>query len=198
MIEYLCNNEKTDKAETLFRQLMKVGVQDPVAFNNLILGHAKEDSSLYRSVMQSLLEDGRVQTSSRVMKTMLDKGMKEHMDLVAKILEALLLRGHVEEAIEQMELLLHNGCAPDVDKLLSVLCEKAKTIAALKLLDFCLDRDCNVDFSSYEKVLDSLVTAGKTLNAYSILCKIMEKGGTTDWSSCEELIKSLNSEGNTK
>lgn len=253
MIEYLCNNEKTNKAETLFRQLMKVGVQDPIAFNNLIRGHSKEgnpdsafeltkimvrrqipseasayklltesylskgepadaksaldsmienghlpDSTLYRSVMESLFEDGRVQTASRVMQTMLDKGVKEHMDVVAKILEALLLRGHVEEAIGRVELLLHSGCAPDVDSLLSVLCEKGKTIAALKLVDFCLERDCNIDFSSYEKVLDSLLTAGKTLNAYSILCKIMEKGGTTDWSSCEELIKSLNEQGNTK
>lgn len=42
MTEYLFNDGKTDKAETLFLQLMEVGVQDPIAFNNLIRGHAKE------------------------------------------------------------------------------------------------------------------------------------------------------------
>lgn len=31
--------------------------------------------------------------------SLLDKGVKEHMDLIAKILEALLMRSHVEEAI---------------------------------------------------------------------------------------------------
>lgn len=254
MIQYLCNNRQTGKAEIFFRQLMKKGVQDPVAFNNLIHGHSKEgnpdsafeilkimgrrgvasdadsyrlliksylskgepadaktaldnmiesghlpESSLFRSVMESLYQDGRVQTASRVMKSMVEKGVKENMDLVAKIFEALFLRGHVEEALGRIDLLMQSGCAlPDFDGLLSILCEKGKTIAAIKLLDFCLERDYTIDFSSYDKVLDALLAAGKTLNAYSILCKIMEKGGATDWSSCEDLIRSLNQEGNTK
>ncbi|KAF4381646.1 large ribosomal subunit protein mL102 (rPPR5) [Cannabis sativa] len=253
MIQYLCNHGQTGKAENFFRQLMKTGVKDSVAFNNLIHGHSKEgnpdsafeilkimsrrgvasdadsfrlliksylskgepadaktaldnmiesghlpESSLFRSVMESLFEDGRVQTASRVMKSMVEKGVKENMDLVAKVLEALLMRGHVEEALGRIDLLMHSGCEPDFDSLLSILCEKGKTIAAIKLLDFCLERDYSVDFSSYDKVLDSLLAAGKTLNAYSILCKIMEKGGVSSWSSCEDLVKNLNEEGNTK
>ncbi|KAL4605448.1 hypothetical protein ACB092_09G029700 [Castanea dentata] len=253
MIQYLCKHGQTAKAEIFFRQLMKKGVLDSVAFNSLLCGHSKEgnpdsafeilkimdrrgvsrdadsyklliksslnkgepadaktaldsmieaghlpDSSLFRSVMESLFEDGRVQTASRVMKSMVEKGVKENMDLVAKILEALLMRGHVEEALGRIDLFMHSGCSLDFDSLLSVLCEKGKTIAALKLLDFALERDYTIDFSSYDKVLDALLAAGKTLNAYSILCKIMEKGGASDWSSCADLIKSLNQEGNTK
>ncbi|KAM3373769.1 pentatricopeptide repeat-containing protein [Capsicum galapagoense] len=251
--DYLCNNGQTGKAETLFRQLMKIGVQDPVVFNNIVCGHSKEgvpdsafellkimgrrkvlsdgiahkslvesylkkgeaadaktaldnmiehghdpNSLLYRSVMESLMGDGRVQTASRVMKIMLEKGVKEHMDLISTILEALLMRGHVEEALGRIELLLNNSLSPDFDGLLAVLCEKGKATAALKLLDFSLERNCNIDYSSYDKVLDSLVAAGKTLNAYSMLCKMMEKGGVKDHKSCEGLIKSLNDEGNTK
>lgn len=253
IIEYLCNSGDTKKAETLFRQLMKKGVQDPIAFNNLIRGHSKErnpeaafellnimirrgvsteadaykllihsflekgepadakmvldsmiendhlpDSALFRVVMEGLFNDERVQTASRVMKIMLEKGVNENMDLAAKILEALLMRGHVEEALGRIELLMHSGCAPDIDHLLSVLSQKGKTIAALKLLDFALERDFTLDFSSYDKVLDALLGAGKTLNAYSILCKISLKGGVTDRSSYESLIKTLNEEGNTK
>ncbi|KAK7399951.1 hypothetical protein VNO78_11148 [Psophocarpus tetragonolobus] len=253
MIGYLCDNGRTGKAETFFRQLMKKGAQDSDAFNNLIRGHSKEgnpesafeiikimgrrgvardadsyklliesylrkgepadaktaldsmlesghlpESSLYRSVMESLFDDGRVQTASRVIKCMVEKGVKENMDLVSKILEALLMRGHVEEALGRIDLLMLNGCEPDFNYLLSVLCEKEKTIAALKLLDFVLERDCIIDFSIYDKVLDALLAAGKTLNAYSILCKILEKRGSTDWSSRDELINSLNQEGNTK
>ncbi|KAK2395163.1 pentatricopeptide repeat-containing protein [Trifolium repens] len=253
MIEYLCDNGRTVKAETFFRQLMKKGILDSVAFNNLIRGHSKEgnpesaleiatimsrrgvpsdadsyrlliesylrkgepadskialdhmlesghqpDSSLYRSVMESLFEDGRVQTASRVMKSMVEKGVKENMDLVSKILEALLMRGHVEEALGRIDLLMQNGCEPDFDHLLSILCEKEKRIAALRLLDFVLEKDIIIDFSNYDKVLDTLLAAGKTLNAYSVLCKILAKGGATDWSSRDLLIKSLNQEGNTK
>lgn len=253
IIEYLCNNGQTSKAETLFRQLMKKGVQDPIAFNNLIRGHSKEGTPesafeilkimgrrevhrdadayrlliesflkkgepaeaktaldsmienghmptalLFRSVMESLYEDGRIQTASRVMKNMVEKGIKKNMDLVAKILEALLLRGHVEESLGRIDLLMNNGCEPNFDGLLSVLCTKEKTIAALKLLDFCLERDYTISFSIYEKVLDALLAAGKTLNAYSILCKIIQKGGACDWSSCKDLIKTLSKEGHTK
>ncbi|KAG7028567.1 Pentatricopeptide repeat-containing protein, partial [Cucurbita argyrosperma subsp. argyrosperma] len=254
IIQYLCNNGQTGKAETFFRQLLKKGIQDEVAFNNLIRGHSKEgnpdlayemlkimgrrgvprdaesfklliesylskgepadaktaldsmiecghypDSALFRSVMESLFADGRVQTASRVMNSMLDKRITENLDLVAKILEALFMRGHVEEALGRIDLLMSCHCPPDFNSLLSVLCEKGKTIAALKLLDFGLERKCNIEFSSYEKVLDALLGAGKTLNAYSILCKIMEKGGgAKDWSSCDDLIKRLNQEGNTK
>ncbi|GAB2292004.1 hypothetical protein Dimus_026252 [Dionaea muscipula] len=253
MIEYLCTNGHTVKAETLLRQLMKKGVQDQSAFNNLIQGHSKEgkpesafeilkimirkavqtqghsfrliihsflkkgnpadakmaldtmienghapDSTLFRAVMESLLRDERVQTASRVMKTMLEKGVKENMDLSSKILEALLMRGHVEEALGRIELLTQNGLMPDVDSLISVLCEKGKAIAAVKLLDFSLERDFTLEFSSYDKVLDTLIAAGKTLSAYSIMCKIARKGGVTDKKSYEDLIRTLNEEGNTK
>ncbi|KAJ8424249.1 hypothetical protein Cgig2_007175 [Carnegiea gigantea] len=129
---------------------------------------------------------------------MLEKGVNENMDLAAKILEALLLRGHVEEALGRIELLMHTGYALDVDRLLSVLSDKEKTIAALKLLDFALERDFTLDFSSYDKFLEALLAAGKTLDAYSILCKISQKRGVTDKNSCESLIKTLNEEGNTK
>ncbi|XP_058109990.1 large ribosomal subunit protein mL102 (rPPR5) [Magnolia sinica] len=253
MIEYLCSHGGTKKAETFFRQLMKKGAQDEIAFNNLIRGHSKEGTpesglellkimerrgvasdidsygllvesflrkgepadakmaldgmiqsghlpspSLFRSVMEGLFDDERVQTASRVMNSMIEKGVKENMDMVYKILEALLLRGHVEEALSRIDLLINNCCVPDFDRLLTVLCEKNKTAAALKLLDYGLERDCNISFSSQDWVLDTLLSAGRTLNAYSILCKIMEKGGVTDRSSCEDLIRSLNAEGNTK
>ncbi|KNA18800.1 hypothetical protein SOVF_067460 [Spinacia oleracea] len=254
IIEYLCNNGGTQKAETLFRQLMKKGVQDPVAFNNLIRGHSKEnnpesafellnimirrgvkstadaykllihsfleksepadakivldsmiandhlpDSAVFRAVMEGLYNAERVQTASRVMKVMLEKGVTENMDLSAKILEALFMRGHVEEALGRIELLMQSGCSPDIDNLLSVLSDKGKTIAALKLLDYSLERDFTLEFSSYDKVLDALLSAGKTLNAYSILCKISLKGGVTERNNnYESLIKTLNEEGNTK
>ncbi|KAJ9181573.1 hypothetical protein P3X46_009690 [Hevea brasiliensis] len=203
--------------EIFFRPLMKKGVQDSNAFNNLICGHAKEGSSdsafeiikimgrrgiprdadayilLIKSYLRkvkpadaktaldAILEDGHVpdssvvQTASRVMKSMVDKGVKENMDLVAKIFEASLMRGHVKEALGRIELLMHSGCHVNFDDLLFVLSEIGKTIAAPKLFDFSLERDFNVDFKCYDK-----------------------KGGVTDWSSCDDLTKSLNQDGNTK
>ncbi|MQL99769.1 hypothetical protein Taro_032497 [Colocasia esculenta] len=253
VIEYMCSNGYTKKAETFFRQLMKKGVTDSVAFNNLIRGHSKEDtpesavellaimnrrevategdaytslaesflrkgdpavakttldgmieqghlpgSSLFRSVMEALFDDDRVQTASRLMKSMIEMGITENLDLVHRILEALLVRGHVEEALGRINLLMMNNCGPDFDSLLASLCDKDKTIAALKLAEFGLERDCDISFSSFDRVLDALSGAQKTLNAYSLLCKIKKKGGVTNKKACQALIKSLIAEGNTK
>ncbi|XP_039123281.1 LOW QUALITY PROTEIN: pentatricopeptide repeat-containing protein At2g37230 [Dioscorea cayenensis subsp. rotundata] len=253
MIEYLCGNGLTSKAEEFFRLLMKKGIDDKVAFNHLIRGHAKEEkpesafellnimnrrgiasdadaytllvesylkkrepadartvldgmieqghlpsSSLFRSVMVALFDDGRVQTASRVMKSMIDKGVKENMDVVHKILEALFMRGHVEEALGRINLLLLNSCAPDFDSLVVSLCESSKAIEALKLVDFGLERDCDISFSSFDCLLDVLYSAEKVLPAYSILCKIKAKGGVVDKKGCEALIESLVAGGHTK
>ncbi|KAM0944946.1 putative tetratricopeptide-like helical domain superfamily [Dioscorea sansibarensis] len=253
MIEYLCGNGLTSKAEEFFRLLMKKGIDDEVAFNHLIRGHAKEEkpesafellnimnrrgiasdadaytllvesylkkretadartvldsmieqghlpsSSLFRSVMVALFEDGRVQTASRVMKSMIDKGVKENMDIVHKILEALFMRGHVEEALGRINLLLLNNCAPDFDSLVVSLCDSSKAIEALKLVDFGLERDCDISFSSFDRLLEVLYSAGKILPAYSILCKIKAKGGVVDKKGCGVLIESLVAGGHTK
>ncbi|KAI0524748.1 hypothetical protein KFK09_004132 [Dendrobium nobile] len=253
IIEYLSFHGHTSKAETFFRQLMKRGVDDKIAFNHLIRGHAKEGNpepafevlkimnrrgvesdadayellidsflkkrepadaktvldsmveqghlpspALFRSVMSALFDDGRVQTASRVMKIMIEKGVKENLDMTQKILEALLIRGHVEEAIGRINLMIMNGCMPDLDSLVGFLCENEQPIAALKLVDFALERDYDVSFSSYDRLLDALYIADKILPAYSILCKIKAKGGVVDNKGCENLIKTLNTQGHTK
>ncbi|KAE8727869.1 Pentatricopeptide repeat-containing protein [Hibiscus syriacus] len=55
MIQYLCHHGQTGKAEVFFRQLMKKGVLDPTAFNNLIRGHAKEGNpSLAFEVLKTM------------------------------------------------------------------------------------------------------------------------------------------------
>lgn len=252
MIGYLCDSGLTSKAETLFRQLMKRGVDDKTAFNNLIRGHAKEGNpesafeilsimtrrgvesdadayvllvesflkkgepadartvldgmieqghmptkELFRSVMVALFDDGRVQTASRVMKNMIEKGVKENMDIVQKILEALFMRGHVEEALGRINLLLENDLSPDLDSLVVSLCECNKTVPAIKLVDFGLERNLDFDFSSYDKLLDTLYNNDKIMPAYSILCKIKAKGGAVDMKGCEAIIKSLNEQGKT-
>lgn len=253
VIEYMCRNGHTKKAEALFRQLMKKGADDPVAFDNLIRGHAREDTpesaadilaivnrrgvatesdayamlaesflrkgdpavakatldsmieqghlpspSLFRSVMEALFEDGRVQTASRLMRSMIEKGVRENLDVAHRILEALLMRGHVEEALGRINLLRVNECAPDVDRLLLALCDKGKTIAALKLAEFGLEADCEINFSTYDRVLDALSEEGKTMRAYTLLCQIKKKGGATNQKGCQALIKSLIAEGKTE
>ncbi|XP_020599465.1 pentatricopeptide repeat-containing protein At2g37230, partial [Phalaenopsis equestris] len=253
IIDYLSCHGHTLKADTFFRQLMKRGVDDKIAFNHLIRGHAKEGNpelafevlkimnrrgvesdadayelliysflkksepadaktvldsmveyghlpspALFRSVMVALFDDGRIQTASRVMKIMIEKEVKENQDIAQKIIEALLIRGHIEEAIGRINLMIMNGCMPDLDSLVVYLCENKHPIAALKLVEFVLERDYDISFSSYDRLLDALYIADKILPAYSILCKIKAKGGAVDKKGSETLIKTLNAQGHTK
>lgn len=156
-------------------------------------------SALFRSVMVALFDDGRVQTASRVMKMMIEKGvMEDNMDMAQKILEALLMRGHIGEAIGRINLMIMNGLSPDLDSLVASLCENEQPVAALKLVDFTLERDYDISFSSYDRLLDALYVADKVLPAYSILCKIKAKGGVVNDEGCHKVIKNLNCEGHTK
>ncbi|KAK1266625.1 Pentatricopeptide repeat-containing protein [Acorus gramineus] len=253
LIEHLCNNGQTKKAEIFFRQLMKRGVDDPTAFNHLIRGHAKEGSpesmvelltimgrrgvateadvhasivesylkkgesadaktalegmveaghsvspALYRVVLHALFEEGRVQSASRVMKVMVEKGVQDNMDLVASVLEALFMRGHVGEALGRIDLLMRNGCVPEYDELLKKLCEKDQLVTAARLVEFVLEKKCEMGSGTCDNVLVGLMSAGKTLDAYSLACNVKKNGRVVEEGVYRDLIKSLNEEGNTK
>ena len=56
VIEHLCLNGETGKAENFFRQLMKTAVKDSAAFNSLVRGHSKDAqkaSNMFRLFISS-------------------------------------------------------------------------------------------------------------------------------------------------
>ncbi|KAH9763568.1 pentatricopeptide repeat-containing protein [Citrus sinensis] len=108
------------------------------------------EADAYTYLIESYLRKGEPVDARTAMDSMLEDGPRF---LTMEILEALLMRGHVEEALGLIDLLTQSACVPTFDSLLYVLFEKGKTICA-KLLDYYLERDCIVEFSSYEKVLD--------------------------------------------
>lgn len=156
-------------------------------------------ASIFRSVIDGLYSDGRFQTASRVMKSMLEKDIKENLDLIPKILETLLDRGHVEEVFDRLELMFGKGCAPDLNKLSNVLCEKGKSFTACQLLQFALQKNCNIKAATYDTVLNGLCTDGKANQAFYLLFRITKKGSRFPTLTCyETLISSLQAEGKTE
>lgn len=156
-------------------------------------------ASTFRSVIDVLYSDGRFQTASRVMKCMLEKDIKENFDLIPKILETLLDRGHVEEVFDRLELMFGKGCAPDLNKLSNDLCEKGKAFTACQLLQFALQKNCNIKAATYDTVLSGLCADGKANQAFYLLFRITKKGSRFPTLSCyETLISSLQAEGKTE
>jgi pentatricopeptide repeat protein len=133
------------------------------------------------------------------MKSMLEKDIKENLDLIPKILETLLDRGHVEEVFDRLELMFGKGCAPDLNKLSNVLCEKGKSFTACQLLQFALQKNCNIKAATYDTVLNGLCTDGKANQAFYLLFRITKKGSRFPTLTCyETLISSLQAEGKTE
>ncbi|GAY63081.1 hypothetical protein CUMW_222770 [Citrus unshiu] len=153
MMRYLCQNGQTGKIEIILRQLMKKEGNPDSAFDIIkIMGRrgVPREADAYTYLIESYLRKGEPVDARTAMDSMLEDGPRF---LTMEILEALLMRGHVEEALGLIDLLTQSACVPTFDSLLYVLFEKGKTICA-KLLDYYLERDCIVEFSSYEKVLD--------------------------------------------
>lgn len=254
MLKYLCEQGQTQKAEELFRKLLKKGAQDASVFNTIIIGHCKEgtpeagfellnimlrkslslDSETYTALIESFLHkalpaearytldkmmesghlptastfrlvidglysDGRFQTASRVMKSMLEKDIKENFDLIPKILETLLDRGHVEEVFDRLELMFGKGCVPDLNELLNDLCVKGKSFTACQLLQFALQKSCKIKAATYDTVLNGLCTDGKSNHAFYLLFRITKKGSRLPTLTCyETLFSSLQAEGKTE
>ncbi|KAA8518744.1 hypothetical protein F0562_016482 [Nyssa sinensis] len=195
MIMYLCNNGQTEKAETLFRQLMKKGVQDPIAFNNLICGHSKEGTPDSAFEILKIMVRRQVPSEESAYKLLIESYLKKGEPADAKTA----LDSMIEQASRVMKSMVEKGAKENMDlvaKILEALFMRGHVEEALGRIELLMQSGCATDFDSLLSVLCE--KAGKTLNAYSILCKIMEKGGVTDQNSLKDLIKSLNEEGNTK
>ncbi|KAJ8424248.1 hypothetical protein Cgig2_007174 [Carnegiea gigantea] len=94
IIEYLCNHCQTEKAETLFRQLMKKGVQDPIAFNNLIRGHSKERNP---------------EAAFEMLKIMIRRGVPSEADAYKLLIHSFLEKGEPADAKVVLDSMIENG-----------------------------------------------------------------------------------------
>lgn len=211
MFEYLCGNGKTKKAETVFRQLMKRGTQDPSSFKTLILGHCKEgtfkagfdllilmlrrdyvpDFETYDSLINVLLQKGEPLLAQETLEKMLKSSYLPRTSTFHSILAELVKKKCAHESASLVMLMLEKKVRQSIAlstrsvNLLfgSGLRDKAFQIAAL-LYD-------NGFVIEIEEVIGFLCQNRKILEAHKMLLFSLQKNHGVDIHLCSTVIEGL-------
>ncbi|KAJ3698178.1 hypothetical protein LUZ61_001883 [Rhynchospora tenuis] len=217
LIEYLCNNGQTKKAETFFRQLMKQGVDDTVAFNNLIKGYAKENSPELASdilnimarrevttepdshslLVQCYLAKGEAADARTALDNMMEQGHIPSASLFRSVMEALLADGRVQTASRVMKSMVEKGVKENMDvahQILEGLFTRGHIEEGLGRVSLFMSNDCLPDF---EKLILALSEKDKVIEAYKLAEFVLERNCDVSFSTYDKLLDGLSEQGQT-
>ncbi|KAL8539465.1 hypothetical protein ACS0TY_001179 [Phlomoides rotata] len=135
IFKHLCANGKTKKAERLLRQLMRLGKQDPLAFETLILGHCEEGTfgngykllilmlrrnfvpniKIYDSLIEGLLKNKEANLAHDTLERMLRSSYMPRTSMFHRVLMELIEKGSAHESANLMTLMLDNEIRPNIN-----------------------------------------------------------------------------------
>lgn len=215
IIEYLCGNGFTKKAEAFFRQLMKKGVDDKVAFNHLIRGHAKEgmpesafellsimtrkgvptDADAYGLLIESFLKKGEPADARTVLDSMMEQGHMPSSSLFRSVMVALFEDGRVQTASRVMRSMIDKGVKENMDmvhKILEALFIRGHVEEALGRINLMMTNECIPDI---DKLLVALVDNNKVMEAHKLVDYALERDHDINFSNYDRVLDALYAEG---
>lgn len=164
MFQYLCEHGKTEKAERVFRQLMKRGTQDPPSYQTMIMGHCKEGS----------YEDGY-----ELLKWMLRQNFLPDFEIYDSLIDGFLQKEKPLLAKEALEKMLRSSYLPKTltwHSILSKLLEKGCTNESASFIVMMLEKNIrqNIKFSTMS--LQLLFGRGLKERAFEVLELLYKHG----------------------
>ncbi|KAG6498413.1 pentatricopeptide repeat-containing protein At2g37230-like [Zingiber officinale] len=211
MIEYLCDHGQTKKAEAFFRQLMKKGVDDKVAFNNLIRGHAKEamlesasdiltimtrrgvptDADSYVLLVESFLKKNEPADARTALDSMMEQGHLPSPTLFRSVMSALFEDGRVQTASRVMKSMIEKGVKENMDlahKILEALFMRGHIEEALGRINLMTMNDCIPDV---DRLLAVLCDSEKATEVQKLAEFTLERGYDVNFSSYDRVLDVL-------
>ncbi|RAL54951.1 unnamed protein product [Cuscuta campestris] len=164
MFKYLCNNRKTKKADKVFRQLMKRGVQDPCTFKTLIMGHCNEGAS----------GDGQ-----QLLVWMLRRNFVPDHETYESLIHCLLREAKPQLAYNTLEKMLKSSHLPETSIFHDILTELAKQECALECADLVvlmLHKKIRPNITLSTETVRVLLKSGLHGRAFGVLEGLYEKG----------------------
>lgn len=164
VFKYLCGNGKTTKAERVFRQLMKRGKPDPLAFETLILGHCKEGT----------FEDGY-----KLVLLMLRKDFVPNIKIYESLIEGLLRKGEAELALDTLERMLRSSHLPRTSvfhRILMELIEKGSAKESANLMMLMLGNEIRPNVNLSTDAVRLLFKSRMKDRAFQLVKSLYEKG----------------------
>ncbi|KAG8381018.1 hypothetical protein BUALT_Bualt06G0077100 [Buddleja alternifolia] len=164
IFEHLCTDGKTKKAERVFRQLMKRGVQDPLAYETLILGHCKE---------------GAFQDGHKLLILMLRRDFLPNVNIYESLIEGLLQKREPNLAHNTLEKMLRSSYLPRTSmfhRVLMELVEKGSAHESASLMMLMLDKDIRPNINVSTDVVRVLFSSGLQNEAFKLVRSLYDNG----------------------
>ncbi|KAF8379903.1 hypothetical protein HHK36_027368 [Tetracentron sinense] len=211
MFEYLCGNGKTEKAERVFRQLLKRGTQDPPAFKTLIMGHCKEgtlragydllvlmlrrdfvpDAETYESLIEGFLWKGEPDFAHNTLEKMLKSSHLPKTSTFHSILQALVKHGHAREAATFVIMMLERKIRQNINlstDTARVLFKSGLRYTAFEIVGLLYENGYSVKM---EELVSFLCHNLKFLEARELLLFSLEKHRSIDIEMYSTVITGL-------
>lgn len=211
IFKYLCENGKTEKADRVFRQLMRRGTQDVSAFKTLIMGHCKDgtpksghellvfmlrrdfmpDLEMYESLIESLLEKGESNLAHDTLEKMLKSSHFPGTSTFHRILVELVNNDCADESFSLVMLMLEKNIRQNIKLSTGTVRLLFKTGSRDKAFETvtCLYKNgysVNVD-----ELIIFLCEKKKLLEAHELLLFGIRHGQRVDLGVCSRVLVSL-------
>ncbi|KAL0321733.1 UNVERIFIED_CONTAM: Pentatricopeptide repeat-containing protein, chloroplastic [Sesamum calycinum] len=164
IFEYLCTSGKTKKAERVFRQLMKRGLQDPHAFETLILGHCKE---------------GTFVAGHKLLVLMLRRGFVLDVEIYESLIEGLLQNREPDLAHDTLEKMMRSSHLPRTStfhRVLMELIENGSTNESANLMMLMLDKKIRPNMNLSTDAVRLLFRGSMQNRAFQLVRSLYENG----------------------
>ncbi|CAN6247519.1 unnamed protein product [Urochloa humidicola] len=217
VIEYLCNNGSTTKAEAFFRQLMKKGVDDKAAFNSLIRGHAKEgvpeaaqeilaimtrrevptDPESHALLVDGFLKKNEPADAKTALDSMMQHGHLPSAALFKSVMEALFNDGRVQTASRVMKSMIEKGVTENMDvahKILEALFMRGHVEEAIGRVNLMVENGCMPDL---DKLLVGLCENDRVMEAQKLADFALDRDFDVSFSTYDKVLEALYTEEKT-
>ncbi|XP_010544362.1 PREDICTED: pentatricopeptide repeat-containing protein At1g02060, chloroplastic [Tarenaya hassleriana] len=208
---YLCANGKTEKAEKVFRQLMKRGTQDSPSYKTLIMGFCREgkfkaayellvlmlrqdfepEFEIYEFLINGLLKKGEAAIAYKTLQKMLRSSHLPGAIVFHSILAELVKAKCPNESFGLLKLMLEKGIRQNMDlsthAVISLFSSGQKD-KGFQIVTLLYDNGYLVDM---EKLLHSLCESRNMLEAHRLLLFCMERSQSVDTRTCDTVIEEL-------
>ncbi|ERM99700.1 pentatricopeptide repeat-containing protein At1g02060, chloroplastic [Amborella trichopoda] len=211
ILEYLCKNRKTEKAEIAFRQLHKRGTQDPFSFQILILGHCREgnpkngfnllvlmlrrdfvpDVETYLALLKGFIEMRDPIFALKTLERMLRSRHVPQTSIFFSIIDMLMRDDKVREAADTIKMMLERGIRQNINvstNLVEALFDGGLSDDAFEILQLLYENDYLVKM---ERLLSFLCEEKRFLEAKQLSLFSLEKHGDLDIGPYSRVIRGL-------
>nr|AYM00573.1 pentatricopeptide repeat protein [Salvia miltiorrhiza] len=211
IFKHLCENGRTKKAERVFRQLMRRGKMDPLAFETLILGHGREGAfedgyklvilmlrrdlvpsiKIYESLIDGLLRKGEASLALDTLERMLRSSHLPRTSVFHRVLMELNEKGCASESAELMMLMLNNEIRPNINlstEAVRLLLEKRMKGRAFELVKSVYEKGFVVKMG---QVILFLCKDKQLLEASELLAFILKNDRDVDVEVCVAVLTGL-------